>query len=264
MHGWRERPRARAAGIVLAMAMACGQSSGPSANSISRVLFLGNSLTYSNDLPEMVRVLALAAGTRWDITAVVVPGVGLEDHFRSATVQRLLTEKHWDIVVLQQGPTTLASSRAHLRTWTAEFGALIERAGGRPALYEVWPDSNWSGARFLADFDRVRDSYALAAQDVAGIFLPAGEAWRMAWETDPRLPLYGGDSFHPSAMGTYLAALTIVGRLANRSVEGLPGSLRASDGRMLVQISAAQALALQKAADRAIQSFRDYEAVDQP
>ena len=42
-----------------------------------------------------------------------------------------------------------------------------------------------------------------------GLLLPAGDAWRAAWAADARLPLYGPDGFHPSPMGTYLAALVI-------------------------------------------------------
>jgi hypothetical protein len=55
----------------------------------------------------------------------------------------------------------------------------------------------------------VSQSYAAAAKNVKGLLLPAGEAWRAAWATDAALPLYGPDGFHPSPMGTYLAALVI-------------------------------------------------------
>ena len=68
----------------------------------------------------------------------------------------------------------------------------------------VWPSRARRG-----DFPGVSQSYAAAAKDVKGLLLPAGDAWRAAWAIDPALPLYGPDGFHPSPMGTYLAALVI-------------------------------------------------------
>ncbi len=82
----------------------------------------------------------------------------------------------------------------------------------------VWP----SKARDR-DFDAVSESYALAAQDVVGTLLPAGDAWREAWRRDPSLALYADDGFHPSGLGSYLAALTIWRGLAAQSAIGLPG-----------------------------------------
>jgi hypothetical protein len=79
----------------------------------------------------------------------------------------------------------------------------------------VWP----SRERF-GDFDGVRASYTNAAKDVNGLLLPAGDAWRAAWRRDAHLALYGADNFHPSPLGSYLAALVIVHRLTG----GLPSS----------------------------------------
>ncbi|MDH3224200.1 MAG: hypothetical protein OEO23_10835, partial [Gemmatimonadota bacterium] len=52
-----------------------------------------------------------------------------------------------------------------------------------------------------------------AAANVDGTLFPAGEAWRAAWRVDESLGLYGGDGFHPSVLGSYLAALTIYQRI---------------------------------------------------
>ena len=82
--------------------------------------------------------------------------------------------------------------------------AEIKKAGGRTALYMVWPSRARRG-----DFAGVSQSYAAAAKDVKGLLLPAGDAWRAAWAADTALPLYGPDGFHPSPVGTYLAALVI-------------------------------------------------------
>ena len=58
--------------------------------------------------------------------------------------------------------------------------------------------------------------------------MSAGEAWRSALRVDPSLALYGPDGFHPSATGTFLAALEIWERITGRDARTLP--LRAFSG----------------------------------
>lgn len=251
--------------LPFGFAVACAQSSGPHREPAgARVLLVGNSLTYFNDLPGMVRSLAASANLRWEVHSFTIGGASLDDHMANGTAPRLLADEQWDFVVLQQGPSTLAESRTNLRQGTAAFRPLVEKAGGRVALYEVWPDSTWSASRFVADFDRVRDSYALAARDVTGLFLPAGEAWRSAWQSNPQFRFYGDDGFHPSAEGSYLAALTIVAGLSGRSAVGLSARLTSVNGQLLVDVPPGPALRLQQAADRAIRDFGNYRPVDQP
>lgn len=216
----------------------------------ARVLFIGNSLTEGNDLPGMVRAMAAAGGLGWDVQAQLLSGAGLEDHWQRGLAQARIQSGHWDAVVLQQGPSSLADSRANLRQWVGEFDPLIRAAGGRSALYMVWPDLS----RF-AWFDRVRDSYALAARDVEGWFLPAGETWRAAWRAEPSIALYGGDGFHPTVAGTYAAALTIYAGLSGRSPE---------DVSALAGVTEKQAERLRLAAQEALDQYRDYGPVDAP
>jgi hypothetical protein len=216
----------------------------------ARVLLIGNSLTEWNDLPGMVRALAQADGQSWYVEAQIISGAGLIDHWQRGSAQGRIQDGNFDAVVLQQGPSSLPESRTDLRQWTGRFDEMIQQAGGRSALYMVWPDES----RF-AWYDRVRDSYALAARDVGGWFLPAGEAWRAAWRDAPGLALYGGDRFHPSVSGSYAAALTIYAGLSGRSPVGLPAPS---------PITADVAAKLQQAAAEAIAAYGDYGPADVP
>jgi hypothetical protein len=101
----------------------------------------------------------------------------------------------------------------------------------------VWPSTE----RF-SDFDRVSESYRLAAEAIGGQLYPAGDAWRAAWRRNPELGLYGGDGFHPSTLGTYTAALTIVAVVYNRSPVGLPTLGIGTATAALLQESAAEAI----------------------
>ena len=184
-----------------------------------RILFIGNSLTAANGLPEMVEALSRAKGaTTVEATAVTTNNFSLEDHWNQGPARATLAKGGWSIVVLQQGPSALPESRVLFRDYVKRFAADAAHVGARTALYMVWP----SKAR-ERDFDAVSESYALAAQDVAGTLLPAGDAWREAWRRDPSLTLYADDGFHPSGLGSYLAALTIWRGLSGQLAIGLPG-----------------------------------------
>jgi hypothetical protein len=193
--------------FVLASTGAC-QDTGPVAPAGAaslRVLFIGNSLTYVNDLPGTLAGIALTGGDTIRVEMVARPDYALIDHLTEHSgAEEAIRRGGWNVVVLQQGPTSLPVNRDSLILWTRKFDPLIRSVGARPALYMVWPPSGRP-----QDFDAVRTSFQAAAQAVDGIFLPAGVAWVDAWQRNATLPLYGADGFHPSPLGTWLAALTI-------------------------------------------------------
>ena len=174
-----------------------------------RVLFIGNSLTYANDLPAMIRALAESTGQKQlEYQTVALPDYGLEQHWKQGDARRSIAKGRWDVVVLQQGPSASAEGRAALLKYTRLFSEEIKRAGARPALYMVWPSQGR-----LIDFDRSSESHVLAARENGAKLLPVGDAWRAAWRRDPNLALYSTDAFHPSPAGSYLAALVVYEQL---------------------------------------------------
>jgi hypothetical protein len=215
-----------------------------------RVLFIGNSLTYTNDLPALVEALAEAAGEpRPNCKAIAAGGYSLEDHWNQGAARKAIAQGGWDVVVLQQGPSASTEGRRSLLEYARRFAQEIRRAGARPALYMVWPATSRKG-----DFDGVVESYRQAAEEAKGILFPAGEAWRAAWKRDPKLELYSADGLHPTPAGSYLAALTIYEQLYRRTPVGLPASLKLRGGAK-IEISASQAGVLQEAAAEVARKF---------
>lgn len=173
-----------------------------------RVLFVGNSLTTANDLPRQVQQIAAAAGCRLEYRVVALGGFSLEDHWNDGAARRAIAEGGWSFVVLQQGPSALPESRVLLVEYARRFAADARRVGAEPALYMVWPSQTRRG-----DVEGVRQSYEAAAQSTHALLLPAGEAWRAAMRADAGVGLYGPDGFHPTAAGSFLAALVIFERM---------------------------------------------------
>jgi hypothetical protein len=208
-----------------------------------RVLFVGNSLTYVNNLPEIVAQLAKSAKQRkLSFKMIAYPNFSLEDHWNKGEVQKVLAKEKWDYVVMQQGPSAFADGRKVLIDYAKKFAEPIARAGAKPAFYMVWSSSDR-----LGDFAGVSQTYSLAAKEVGGLFLPAGEAWLEAWKLDPKIELYDSDRFHPNQAGSYLAALVIYQQLYKQSPIGLSSRFRLSFEEE-IHLSENQAEVLQKAA----------------
>jgi hypothetical protein len=203
-----------------------------------RVLFIGNSLTAANDLPALVEAIAKENGERILTRMVAYPNYSLEDHWNRGDARRAIAEGGWSFVVLQQGPSSLAESRVLLVDYAQRFKEEARRVKARIALYMVWPAASRPG-----DFDGVRLSYETAARETGGVFLPAGEAWRLARRRDPNLAFYGADGFHPTVLGSYLSALVIYQGLTGKS------TVRCT---ALGFVSDAQAKILQQAASQAL------------
>jgi hypothetical protein len=217
-----------------------------------RVLFIGNSLTAANNLPAILEAIARQHGDAMVCETVAIPDYSLEDHWKRGDAIRAIARGGWSTVVLQQGPSALPESRVLLRAYAKKFDAEARRVGARSALYMVWPSS----ARRV-DFEGVHLSYAMAAADVAGLLLPVGDAWRAAWRRDSRLALYGPDGFHPTPLGSYLAALVMFQQLTGASPVGLPPALSSASGAFpAIALAAPRAALVQEAAAEANAAVR--------
>ena len=184
------------------------------------ILFIGNSLTYTNDLPGTVSELARSVGDTLRTASVALPNFAVIDHALGlSNAVDVIKSQKWEYVILQQGPTTTAVNRDTLIIATRALDPIVKSAGGRTAQMMSWPNSN-----ALNLFPLVRASSLAAATSVdGGVFIPAGEAWRAALEQDPTVPLYSADGYHPAPLGTYLAALVIYERVTGHDARLLPG-----------------------------------------
>ena len=204
---------------VLALPLAgasCSQSPTDPEPSDLAILFIGNSLTYYNDLPDILEdLLAEADVGDTFVEMIAEPNYGLEDHWNRLETVARITDHPWDVVVMQQGPSA-TEGRPSLLEFSKLFADKIREAGAVPALYMVWPDRSR-----LGDFRGVRESYRAAADSVDGYFFPSGAAWQEAWAINSDLDLYGPDQFHPTAEGSYLAAVVMYEQLTGKRAPDL-------------------------------------------
>ncbi|HYC31571.1 MAG TPA: hypothetical protein VEB59_04735 [Gemmatimonadales bacterium] len=201
----------------LTAAFACSASA-PTEPVERSILFIGNSLTYMNDLPAMMERIGEAAGDPVRVGEVTGGNMAVIDHVnRMSEAIPVIDTGGWAFVVLQQGPTPAGICRDTLVLATMRAGPHIAEAGGRAVLWLPWARRG-----FPATLGPAGVSATEAARTVGGIVAPIGVAWAEALERDPTLPLYGGDGYHPAPGGSLLAALTIYDRVFGGDVRRIP------------------------------------------
>jgi hypothetical protein len=217
--------------LFLALAVAsCGGDDplapGPDGDQLA-VLMIGNSLTYENELPDLLfYLLDDLQDEEVYIESVAFPNFGLPDHWQQGAALDRIERGGWDIVILQQGPSA-TEGRPYLLEYAEIFAEEIHAVGADPGLFMVWP----AKSRFF-DFDGVLDSYATAAELVDGYMFPAGEGWRAGWSRDPELPFYDLDGFHPSILGSYMAALVMAQQITGGDLTTLDPVIKSPVGTL--------------------------------
>ena len=79
-----------------------------------RVLFVGNSLTYENNLPGILGALIDSSGLGPTTMArVAFPNFGLEDHWIEGTARAAIASQRWSVVAMQQGPSATEAAHKH-------------------------------------------------------------------------------------------------------------------------------------------------------
>lgn len=214
----------------------------------ARVLFIGNSFTFQNDLPSMLRELAKANDFRLATQMIAPPGALLESQAADPEVHRRLASR-WTSVVLQEQSQQASFLPAQSEKTIAALLSLRRRAaeaGNTTVLFETWgyrdgDQSNIPNDTFEAMASRLERGYATFSEKSGIALVPVGHAWARAHREHPDVVLWAGDGKHPTVAGTYLAACVFFVTLFHRSPVGnaYVANLPAKEARTLQQIAAA-------------------------
>ena len=199
--------------VLLAATSAQGQDT-------TRVLFLGNSYTYFNELPVMLSELAASMGHVVETSQNTPGGASLQGHMTNDTSQDLIQQGDWDFVVLQEQSQKASLPYDQVQ---ADFFPAVQALADEirnhndcavPLLYMTWgrengDDQNCSWWPPVCTYEGMQEllteRYLEAADMTESWCAPVGMIWEDVVATTG-LDLYNPDSSHPSAAGSYLAA----------------------------------------------------------
>lgn len=220
-----------------------------------RVLFIGNSYTYFNNLPALLSALSVSdpAAAQIETEMVAHSGATLRQHWEQGDALAELKKDHWDFVVLQEQSTQPIIDPETMYRYCRLFDAEIKRAGARTVFFLTWARQNRPETQA-----GLNEAYSKIARELGGLLAPVGIAWQRVRKLNSNLLLYMRDQSHPNAGGSYLAACVlysvIVGHTPSRLAGTLIGKPVTGQGVVgsqpveLVKLSDEQAQTLQKIA----------------
>lgn len=167
------------------------------------VLFVGNSLTYSNNLPQLVENAAAEEGVKMKTDMLALPNYALVDHLADGKLQKMISTGKYDYVVVQQGPSSQEEGRQMLLDTAPVLDGLCKKSGAQLTYFMVWPSRE-----YYHTFNGVIANYTAAAKSVNAMLCPVGKHWKEVTDTGD-FSYYGFDGFHPSQKGSELVARVI-------------------------------------------------------
>lgn len=193
-----------------------------------RILFVGNSYTYANDLPTMFSELARSGGHKVEVSIVAEGGFTLADHVNSAQFSEALTSNQWDYVVLQeqsQIPSIKASRTQSMYPAARELVQQIRATSAQPIFFETWAHRGGFPENGLPTYEgmqyEINQGYKQIASELGVRIAPVGLVWFRALQANPDLQLWQEDGSHPTEQGTYLAACVFYATFYKESPVGL-------------------------------------------
>ncbi len=196
-------------------------------------LFLGNSYTYVNNLPQLIKDIALASGDTLVFDSNCLGGYTFHNHFTDVTSLSKINSQAWDHVVLQAQSQEPSFDPTQVEIETLPFAIKLDsiikhnNSCTETIFYETWgrkygDASNCASyppvCTYLGMQDRLKSSYKLFSDSTHATMSPAGEAFRKSIALNPSLELYNADQSHPSIEGSYLTACVFYEVLFHKSV----------------------------------------------
>ncbi len=214
-----------------------------------RVLFIGNSYTYVNDLPQMTADIAASMGDHLEYNSNTPGGCTFRQHCSNQSIQ-LIQQGQWDVVVLQEQSQLPSFPQQQVENQVFPYAQQLVAAVyhynpcAEPMFYMTWGRKNGDAGN--APFFPVLGSYegmdsmlclryTYMAQTYDASLSPVGRVWNYL-RHNSNIELYQSDESHPSLAGTYAAACTFYSMLFLRDPDSIrykPSSLSDDEARQI-------------------------------
>lgn len=179
-----------------------------------KVLFIGNSMTYFNDMPLLFESIANEKGKNVDVDFYAPGGTGFVNHHVDNNVYSLFQNNVWDMVILQPGTSESAGVSWPVNTTAARGNQMQDSIKkyspcAKIFLYQIpygVPSSDTYATYFQVQ-TKIKDSISKLADSMHVPFVAAGECARQHYLAQQDLLLHNSyNDVHPNLNGSYLVA----------------------------------------------------------
>ena len=192
-----------------------------------KVLFIGNSYTYFNNLPQMLEKIAQSNGQELTAKMIVEGGATLQDLWEKENTLKVIKQEKWDYIVLQEqsvlGNVHIINGEekivdpTNFHKYARLFDKEIKNSGAKTIFYLTWARENAESREQKA----LNSAYMSIARELNAGIAPVGIVWQQVRLKKPDLKLYIEDKSHPTPIGSYLAANVIYQSLYGKNPENL-------------------------------------------
>ncbi|MFA7106988.1 MAG: hypothetical protein WC154_06755, partial [Candidatus Izemoplasmatales bacterium] len=191
------------------------------AQTSKRVLFLGNSYTSVNNLPQMITDLAASAGDNVVIDSNTPGGQTFQGHSTNSTSLQKIMLGNWDFVVLQEQSQRPSFPDSQVEVEVFPYAHILDslinvyNSCGETMFYMTWGRKNgdadncvsWPPLCTYEGMDSLLNlRYMMMANNENAVVSPVGAVWKYLRQNHPLIELYQSDESHPSLAGSYAAA----------------------------------------------------------
>lgn len=189
-----------------------------------KVLFIGNSYTAYNDLPQMTYDVANSTGDDLIVEKSIVGGSNLEFHATNGFTENRINTNNWDFVSIQGSSVEVALTGPYFDTNVVPYAVQIVNlikanySCSQPIFYRTWGHKNGITGTTCTNYplvctyenmdDEIANNYQILANTNNALISPVGAVWRYLRSNPNEPDLYNIDESHPSEIGTYVAACT--------------------------------------------------------
>lgn len=190
-----------------------------------KILFVGNSYTYYNNMPaRYFGELMKAAGYKVKVISLTKGGWTLSNSADArdelgSQVDSMLKNQSFDFVVLQEQSMTPAVNVGSFYGGVRRLNNKIRESGATPILYATWGRKQGSGDLTATGLTAETMTWKLAAayEHMGQTHdIPVAHVGLAFWDivqNHRNIALHDPDMSHPNAAGSYLAALTLFARI---------------------------------------------------
>lgn len=174
-----------------------------------RVLFIGNSHTYFNDMPHIFKLICQENDIPMEVTMLAHGYKGLDFHQKEPEVKFNILYGNYDWVVLQH--LQAGFDEKVLGSSVEEIKKIIDRAGAKTLLYMPWTIKSEEEKQ-----PAMSAAYLNLGKKLGIPVAPVGIVWWSFKKNHPTEELYFKDDKHASPVGSTLAAYTIFNTIFNK------------------------------------------------
>lgn len=194
-----------------------------------RVLFIGNSYTHYNNMPEMVEKITAKNGVKIETSMIAPGGAYLHEHVDNPEVIAAIQTGEFDTVVFQEqsvAPSVPSFFAENTAPAARRLDSMADAAGLDVIWYQTWGRQNGFPDVGYSEYTPMQNaliaSYAELADVNGGRIARVGERWQRAGSSLLPFSLYTDDGSHPSPQGSYIAAIEIADAIIDGPVLEAP------------------------------------------